>query len=208
MKATAKYLFDEDFAGGEKPTITLVEAERRRADAESIAYRNGFAAGQAQAQSEAAQHTADALALIADGLSRIDRALAGIEARLETEAVEVAVAVANKLAPELIAREPFTEISALATDCFRQLVKTPHVAVRIGPDIYDTAKHRLEEIAHARGFEGRLMVEADASLATGDCRIEWNEGGVTRDRSATLATIGDVVARYIAARTASAHQGN
>ena len=47
MKATAKYLFDEDFAAGEKaPTITLVEAERRRADAESQAYRNGFAAGE------------------------------------------------------------------------------------------------------------------------------------------------------------------
>lgn len=205
MKATAKYLFDEDFASGEKPTITLVEAERRRADAEGIAYRNGFAAGQAQAQGEAAQHTADALALIADGLSRIDRALSSIEARLETEAVEVAVAVANKLAPELIAREPFAEISALATDCFRQLVKTPHIAVRIGADIYDSAKAKLEEIARARGFEGRLMVEADASLAPGDCRIEWSEGGVNRDRTATLATIDDVVARYIAARTAGAH---
>ena len=34
MKATAKYLFDEDFASGEKPTITMVEHERRRADAE------------------------------------------------------------------------------------------------------------------------------------------------------------------------------
>ena len=205
MKATAKYLFDEDFAGGEKPTISLVEAERRRADAEGVAYRNGFAAGQAQAQGETAQHAANALALIADGLSRIDRALAGIEVRLETEAVEVAVAVANKLAPELIAREPFAEIEALATDCFRQLVKTPHVAVRIGPDIFATAKERLEEIARARGFEGRLMVEADSTLAAGDCRIEWSEGGVTRDSAATLSSISDVVARYIAARTAGAH---
>ena len=205
MKATAKYLFDEDFAGGEKPTITLVEAERRRADAEGVAYRNGFAAGQAQAQGETAQHAANALALIADGLSRIDRALAGIEVRLETEAVEVAVAVANKLAPELIAREPFAEIEALATDCFRQLVKTPHVAVRIGPDIFATATEKLEEIARARGFEGRLMVEADSTLAAGDCRIEWSEGGVTRDSAATLSSISDVVARYIAARTAGAH---
>ena len=205
MKATAKYLFDEDFAGGEKPTISLVEAERRRADAEGVAYRNGFAAGQAQAQGETAQHAANALALIADGLSRIDRALAGIEARLETEAVEVAVAVANKLAPELIAREPFAEIEALAIDCFRQLVKTPHVAVRIGPDIFATAKEKLEEIARARGFEGRLMVEADSTLAAGDCRIEWSEGGVTRDSAATLSSISDVVARYIAARTAGAH---
>ena len=52
MTATAKYLFDEDFSTGEKPTITLVEADRRRADAESQAYRNGFAAGLAQAQND------------------------------------------------------------------------------------------------------------------------------------------------------------
>ena len=125
MKATAKYLFDEDFAAREKPTITLVEAERRRADAESQAHRAGFAAGLAQAQREA-------LAVIADGLERLHRALTGIEARLESEAVEVAVAVAGKLAPELIAREPFAEISALATETFSHLVKTPHVVVRIG----------------------------------------------------------------------------
>jgi len=201
MKTAAKYMFDEDFASGGKPTITLVEAERRRADAESVAYRNGFAAGEAQAQSEIAQHTASALAVIADGLDRIHRALGGIEARLETEAVEVAVAVAGKLAPELIAREPFAEISALAIECFRHLVKTPHVSVRIGADLYAEAKEKLEEIAQARGFEGRLVVQPDAALAAGDCRIEWSEGGVTRDRAATLAAVDDVVARYVAART-------
>src|SRR6187551_498439 len=122
MKPTAKYLFDEDFAAGEKPTITMVEHERRRADAESQAYPSGFSAGQAQTKAETAQHVAASLALIADGLDKLNRALNGIEARLEVEAVEVAVAVAGKLAPELIARQPFDEISALATECFRHLV--------------------------------------------------------------------------------------
>ncbi len=199
MKATAKYLFDEDFAAGERPTITLVEHERRRSDAESHAYRNGFAAGQAQARTEAGEHIASALGLIADSLERLHRALAGIEARLETEAVEVAVAVARKLAPELIAREPFAEISALATECFGHLVETPHVVVRVGADIYDDAKHKLEEIARARGFEGRLVVHSDV-MAPGDCRIEWTDGGVVRDRDASRAIIDDVVARYVAAR--------
>ena len=201
MKATAKYLFDEDFATGAKPTITLVEAERRRADAESLAHRKGFNAGQAQAQSEAAQRIAAALALMADGLERLDRALTGIELRLETEAVEVAVAVAAKLAPELIAREPFAEISALATECFHQLVTTPHIVVRIGADIYEAAKVKIEEIAKARGFEGRLMLLSETAMAPGDCRIEWADGGVIRDRAATLAAIDDVVGRYVAART-------
>jgi flagellar assembly protein FliH len=206
MAATAKFMFDEDFSGGSRPTITLVEHERRRADAESQAYRKGFAAGQEQTRKEAAEHTASALALIADGLDRINRALSGIEARLETEAVDVAVAVAGKLAPELIAREPFAEISALATDCFRHLVKAPHVAVHIGPDIYDVAKDKLEEIARARGFEGRLVVIAEEALAPGDCRIEWAEGGIVRDEAATRAAIDDAVARYVAARRAAIHE--
>jgi len=205
MKATAKYLFDEDFSSGEKPTISLVEADRRRADAESQAYRNGFAAGEAQAQSDAAQRTAAALGLIADAMERLNKALTGIEVRLETEAVEVAVAVAGKLAPELIAREPFAEISALATESFRHLVKAPHVVVHIGAEIYDAARAKLDEIAQARGFEGRLAVLSDSGMAPGDCRIEWADGGVARNRAATLATIDDVVARYVAARTGSSN---
>jgi len=201
MKTTAKYMFDEDFSTGGKPTITLVEHERRRADAESQAYRNGFAAGEAKAQQDAAERVAAALGLIADSMDKLNRALADIEARLETEAVEVAVAVAGKLAPELIGHQPFAEISALATDCFQHLVKTPHVVVHIGSAIHETAKDKLEEIARARGFEGRLMVLADDNLAPGDCRIEWADGGVTRDEAATRAVIGDAVARYVAARS-------
>jgi flagellar assembly protein FliH len=204
MKATAKYLFDEDFASGEKPTITMVEHERRRADAESQAYRSGFAAGEAQAQQEAAQRIAAALAVIADGLGRLDGALTAIETRLETEAVEVAVAVAAKLAPALIGREPFAEISALATECFHHLVSTPLVAVRVGTGIYDMAKEKIEDIARARGFEGRLAVTSDESLAPGDCRIEWTDGGVIRDQAETASAIDEMVGRYISARTAPA----
>src|SRR5690348_16009724 len=187
MKAAAKYLFDEDFATGEKPTITMVEHERRRVDAESQAYRKGFTAGEEQAQQEAAQRIAAALSVIADGLGRLDSALATIETRLETEAVEVAVAVAAKLAPALLAREPLAEISALATECFHHLVSTPYVAVRVGPGIYDTARQKIEEISRARGFEGRLAVVPDEMLAAGDCRIEWADGGVIRDQSATAS---------------------
>jgi flagellar assembly protein FliH len=202
MKATAKYLFDEDFASGEKPTITMVEHERRRADAESHAYRKGFTAGEQQAQQEAAQRIAAALAVIGEGLARLDGALTAIEARFETEAVEVAVAVASKLAPALITREPLAEISALATECFHQLVAAPHVAVRVGAAIYETAKNKIDEIAHARGFEGRLAVMPDETLAPGDCRIEWADGGVIRDQAATIAAIDEMVGRYISARTA------
>lgn len=204
MKATAKYLFDEDFAAREKPTITLVEHERRRVDAESVAYRSGFSAGHAQAQEEATRHIATTLDVVARGLERIENALRAIEARLEIEAVEVAVAVAAKLAPELVAREPLAEITALATESFRHLVNTPRVIVHVNDGIYEATKDKLMEIAQARGFEGRLVVHADPQIAPGDCRMEWAEGGVSRDEASTRATIDELVSRYITARSADA----
>jgi|SRR5665213_2267272 len=202
MKPAAKYMFDEDFAGGAKPkTITMVEFERRQADAESQAHRKGFEAGQEQARTETNEKIAKTLTRLADDLDRINRGLTTIEARLETEAVQVAIAVAGKLAPDLIAQQPLAEISALATEAFRQLVATPQIAVFVGAEIFEPAKAKLEEIAQARGFEGRLAVQPDDKMAAGDCRIEWTDGGVIRDRAATVAAIEEMVARYVAARS-------
>lgn len=202
MAAAAKFMFDEDFATGEKPTITVVEAERRRVDAESLAHRQGFEQGQAQTRAEQNERIARALTLMGEQMSRLDAQLGAIEARLESEAVHVAFSVASKLAPELIAREPFAEIEVLAADCFRQLVATPQITVFIGADIYDSAKAKLDEIAQARGLQSRLSILSDAAMAPGNCRIEWAEGGIVRDRDATLKAIEDAVNRYIAARLA------
>ena len=203
MAAAAKFLFDENFATGEKPTITMVEHERRRADAESMAHRQGFDAGQAQARTEQNERIARALTSLAEQAFQLDAKLKGIEARLESEAVQVALSVASKLAPELVAREPFAEIEVLASDCFRQLIATPQISIRVSADILDTARQKLEDIARERGFDGRLDIAADPALAQGNCRIEWAEGGIIRDGEATLKIIDEAVQRYIAARIAA-----
>ena len=95
------------------------------------------------------------------------------------------------------------EIAALATESFHHLVATPHVAVRVGPAIFEIAKTKFDEIAQGRGFEGRLAVISDERLAAGDCRIEWTDGGVIRDQAATSSAIDEMVNRYISARTAN-----
>jgi len=112
----------------------------------------------------------------------------------------VALAVARKLAPALIVREPLAEIGALAAECFTQLVATPHVVVRVNDTLYAQARERLDAIAQGHGFAGRLVVLADPAIAPADCRIEWADGGIVRDRSATEAVITEAVARYVAAR--------
>jgi flagellar assembly protein FliH len=204
MTAPTKFLFDTDFAGGPRkpvePVITLAEHAVKLAEAETAARKRGYTQGQNDAQVEVDRRIAATLDSIAKGVAAASGALAAIEARLECEAVDVAVAVALKLAPTLIAREPFTEISALASDCFRQLVAAPHVVVRVNDAVYATAKEKLTDIARGCSFEGRLIVLAEPDIAAGDCRIEWADGGVRRDAGATDRAIGEAVARYISAR--------
>ncbi len=129
-----KFMFDTDFAGGPRkpvePMITLAEHNEKRAEAEAAGFRRGYAQAQSDAEVEANRRVAATLEGIAASIAAASVALAAIEQRLECEAVEVAVAVARKLAPTLIAREPFAEIAALASECFHQLIASPHIVVR------------------------------------------------------------------------------
>ena len=205
MRATAKYLFDLDFGNGDAaPMIAWAEHTAKLADAEAAGYRNGMAVAEAQALNDSGRLSALAMERLASAFTGFAQALHAVEAKLEAEAVEVAVAVGRKLAPALIAHEPLAEIAALAGDCFRQIVAAPHVVVRVNDALYAAARDRLEELLHASGFEGRLVVLAEPDIAVGDCKIEWADGGVTRDRAATEAAITQAVNRYIAARTGAA----
>ncbi len=207
MTARPKFLFDLDFAApaGQKEadTVSKVAHEAALAEAETRGYRAGVNAAEAQARTQAERQTAAAFERIAAAIDGLRAKLGAVEQRFESEAVEVAVAVARKLSAALIAREPFAEISALVTECLRELLAAPHVVVRVNDGLYATARERLEEIARARGFEGRLVVLGEAEIALGDCRVEWADGGLVRDRAATEAAVNDAVARYVAGRRGS-----
>ena len=93
MRATAKYLFDLDFGGSAeaKPAVGLAEHAAKLAEAEATGYRNGIAVAEAQALTDSGRLTALALERMASAFAGLDQALRAVEAKLEAEAVEVAV---------------------------------------------------------------------------------------------------------------------
>jgi len=202
MAAPAKFLFDVDFSAPDKreKAATPAEIAAKIAEAEARAYRAGYDAAQREAKVESDRRAALALEEIGIAIRGIASRYASIETRMETEAVDVAVAVARKLCAELIAREPLGEITALVSDCFSHLVSTPHLVVRINESLYDAARAQIERLAVQSGFEGRLVILAEPTIATGDCRIEWADGGVVLDRAAIEAKISELVGRYLASR--------
>jgi flagellar assembly protein FliH len=203
MAAPAKFLFDMDFSAPdrmrERPA-TPAEIAQKVAAAEARAYRDGYDAAQREAKAESDRRSAAALEEIGVNIRGIAQRFSGIEARMETEAVDVAVAVARKLCSTLIAAEPLSEIIGLVKDCFSHLVATPHLVVRINELLYDAAHERIERLAKQSGFEGRLVILAEPEIATGDCKIEWADGGVVLEREAIEAKINELVGRYIASR--------
>jgi flagellar assembly protein FliH len=205
-RSSAKFLFDQDFAATReaKPSVPQAAHEAALTEADATGYRRGFAAGRAEALASAEERAAAAIERIARLIEELKQSLAAVEAKLETEAIEVAVAIARKLAATLIEREPAAENAALVTDCVRHLVAAPHVAVRVSEVEAASVAARIEEIARARGLANELVVRAEPGIAPGDCRIEWTDGGMNRERTATEAAIAETVSRYVMGRLAGA----
>jgi flagellar assembly protein FliH len=205
MTAPRRFLFDTEFGTPKKaeppvPMITLVEHEATLATAVAEAYRRGVAEGRGHVEAQSRQAQAAALQSVAQTVAMLSADLSALESRLEQEAVGVAVAVAARLAPALVAREPQAEMEALARACFTNLRAVPHVAVRVPDATFETARHDLDRIARESGFEGRLIVLADPDMGTGDVRIEWADGGIVRERATVEAAIDDMVSRYLVSR--------
>ena len=203
MAAPAKFLFDMDFSAPDKMrerAATPSEIAQKIASAEARAYRDGFDAAQREAKAESDRRAALALEEIGIALKTIATRYSGIETRMETEAVDVAVAVARKLCNALVSSESLGEITGLVSDCFSHLVSTPHLVVRINASLYETARERIERLAKQSGFAGQLVILAEPEIETGDCRIEWADGGVVLERAAIEAKISELVGRYMASR--------
>jgi flagellar assembly protein FliH len=203
MGAPAKFLFDTDFSVPHKSrerAPTALEIAQQIAAAEAKAYQNGFDAAQREARVQSDRRMALAIEDIAVGIKGIAGRFAGVEVRMETEAVDVAVAVARKLCSELIAAEPLAEITALVCDSFRHLVSAPHLVVRINDQLYDAARGQIERMANQSGFAGQLVILAEPDIETGDCRIEWADGGIVLERTAIDAKIDELVRGYMTSR--------
>lgn len=204
--AKARFLFDTDFGAPKpeaEPNISLPEHEAALAAAEARGLARGRAEAAAERIAEAERQMAFGLDRVAEEVSRLLAALPPIEARLEREAVDVALAVARKLATVLVEREPMAELTALIADCFSELRSTPHIVIRVNDALLAPLKERLDRIASDAGVTGRLVLLAEPSIAPGDGRVEWADGGLVRDSAATMAKVDELVQRFVAARTAT-----
>jgi flagellar assembly protein FliH len=168
------------------------EAELARARTEA---RN---AGLAEAAAANEARTAEAAVRIAECAERL-LALADRECEtLRRDASLLAIAAAKSIAGTLLDKQPLSEIETLIEACLTPLRNAPQLVVRLRAAEADALRERLGAIVERAGFTGRLVVLGEENFAPGDCRIEWADGGIMRDRDKAIAAVESTVARHFA----------
>jgi flagellar assembly protein FliH len=194
-----KFTFDTEFAGSEdrpsagararqKQTLTTEELEGLKAGARSEGENNA-----AMRAAEALERTIAALTITIR--AALDNSHAEVEA-LRAEAAELALAMAKRIAPAALAALPAGDVEIALRQAMHQAIGEPRITLRAAPAVADVLEPRLTEIAHEEGYEGRVMIAADAAMTGADCRIEWRGGGAERSEQA----IEDALTKLIAHR--------
>lgn len=188
--------FDSDIDEREAAARAKREAELDAARRE--AYERGVRDGRQAAESDLAGLT---LAAVTDLAPRIATLIAEQEqqnAVARQGAVRVAVEIVKKLYPHFERRHGLDEIEGLVRACFEELGAEPRLVVRVGPELAAPLKERIDELAVKAGYPGRVVLVPADDLNGAEARVEWADGGVTRDPDRLWDVINRLVEKALA----------
>jgi flagellar assembly protein FliH len=204
MAKPVPFSFGRDFRAADEPetrstvpTINLDDHKRLLANAEENGFARGLAAGRDTTMQSQTARIADTSERLCNNVMQILDEMDARQRQYERDAIELAVTLARKLGGAAIERFPLAEIEAAATECFAETRSTPHVVVRIAPDMVEDVQDRLTTIAAEKGFAGRLIVLGEPEIQPGDARFEWADGGIVRDSAALNEAVARAVMTYL-----------
>ena len=199
MALPEKFTFDVSFDHLGAPSArSLAERRFTRGELEATrqsALAEGHAAGLAEAAKSAEALTADALARIAESLAALLAKQEAATMDTQRRALAAMQTIVAKLVPGLAAKDPLAEVEAFATKCLHEAIDEPRVVLRVAEEIYEPLRERLDALANAAGYAGRIVMLADDAIAAGDARVEWADGGAERNLAAQCIEIDELLER-------------
>ena len=178
-------------------TFTSQDVEQARA--EGFARGRAEAVGAEEARREAERLRQRVLEIITSQVGAVLEGAAESAQTAVTEAVLVAAAIVRKMMPRLWRERGAHEIEETVRAVLTELTDEPMLTVRIAPELHQELLPALQMVARECGAEDRLRVLAGNGVPPGDCRIEWRNGGLLRDRLAMTRAIDEVIERSLGA---------
>jgi flagellar assembly protein FliH len=196
--SASKFTFDTEFHAGKDVVSPAAQARRKQTltneEIEGMRVRarqEGTESGHVRA-AENINQTLSALVIAVR--AALDQSHAEIET-LREEATALAFAAAKKIAPAALAALPAGDVEAALRGAMHQAIGEPRITLRAAPDAVAALEGRIAAIAQEEGYDGRVMIAADAAFRGADCRIEWRGGGSERSEAAIEAALDALIER-------------
>lgn len=173
-----------------KPEFTQAQLDAAKEEG----YIQGHGAALEEAATAREHYAADALNVIAQGLSALNAQQADANKKLAGLAMRMVYGMARRLLPEHAQAHAVESIEAFVRQVLPLAVGEPRLVVRSHPMIAEDLDARLKDVFARSGFQGTFTVVTDYEVQPGDCRLEWEGGGADRDEARIWAEIREVVA--------------
>lgn len=206
MAAPAKFLFDRNFEQSQEapsPEQQLrTEFEAELAAARQAAFAEGRAEGLRTAQDNHETAIAETLSKVLASFATVMEDMERAQHDMQSNAVQIGLAAAETIAPELIRRFPLESLETLFKDCLEYADNPPHIAVRVNESLIEALQQRMENFAKQQGYQGEIVLVGDPEIPIGDAKLEWADGGIGRETEATRSRIIKTVTAYLDAQRA------
>lgn len=168
--------------------VAVAEAEA----AVAFARAEGFAAGRAEALAALAPATAALDAAIAEARGHADAAAE----QLETEAVDLAFAVAEKILNASVAAAPSAVLEAVR-GVLRGLVERERVTLLVNPDDLELVRQSERDLRISLGGIEHCDVQAERRVGRGGVIVRYADGQVDGRLETKLERAREVVAQSL-----------
>jgi flagellar assembly protein FliH len=196
LSSEAAYAFEQLEAAPEVPLAELespiaaaqAEAERIRAAARAEGHAEGLEAGLAESREQ-----------VAAALSALSQAAAGVQAArgdaadaLERDAVELALALCEKLVAGALAVQP-ERVVDVVRGALRRLAERRRVVVLVNPDDLETVRAAAAGFGAELGGIEHCDVQAERRVERGGAIVQTDEGQVDACVETQLARARELV---------------
>ena len=194
-----KFIFEKEFTseGAVVRTSDTFRQSYTRAEMDTLTAA-AFEKGKNDETARANVMMADATRRIADSMQVLVSGLREEAVALRSEAADMALACARKVANAAIAQYPEEEVVAAIEDAMTVLRDSPRLMVGVSADLQEQLQARIGQLADSFGYGAAVVVRADNNVRPGDARIVWGDGSITIDRDDALNRLEAALRRKLA----------
>ncbi len=186
--------FDKDATEAAKPVFT----EEQLIVAKMQAQQQGKVEGAKEATQALAEQANRALAAIAAACEKLASQEDAREVQQMMSATKIAMRIAHKLMPQFAERYSLQEIERVIMKAVEARRDEPRIAITVPTMHLETLRLNIDQLAHERGFAGKVILLSDDSMAPSDVRVEWADGGAERLYERLFSQVEAEIAKAIA----------